>query len=199
MDVEVERPAEPLDRGYAAGPRIVHSHEPGLPPLPGDDRAGESENLTPRAPGPRGRIPGTARPAPAPPWSPAASRVELEVLQDSPGHLVVYPKENHTPATFTILNFPVDDIEKAVKELSARGVRFGPRCGTDSRRPRGAWRRRRRGRGPSRSRSRPSRATPRSRASRGRDSLAVSLGRDSQHGMAAFDPERAWAFVNALR
>ena len=38
--------------------------------------------------------------------------------------ILVYPKENHTPATFTILNFPVEDIEKAVDELAARGVRF---------------------------------------------------------------------------
>jgi len=37
---------------------------------------------------------------------------------------VIYPKEDHTPATFTILNFPVDDVDKAVEELAARGVRF---------------------------------------------------------------------------
>jgi catechol 2,3-dioxygenase-like lactoylglutathione lyase family enzyme len=38
--------------------------------------------------------------------------------------ILVYPKDDHTPATFTILNFPVDDIDKAVDELTARGVRF---------------------------------------------------------------------------
>jgi catechol 2,3-dioxygenase-like lactoylglutathione lyase family enzyme len=37
---------------------------------------------------------------------------------------LIYPKEDHTPATFTILNFPVDDIDKAVDELGARGVQF---------------------------------------------------------------------------
>jgi catechol 2,3-dioxygenase-like lactoylglutathione lyase family enzyme len=37
---------------------------------------------------------------------------------------LVYPKPDHTPATYTILNFPVDDIESAVDELGARGVRF---------------------------------------------------------------------------
>ena len=37
---------------------------------------------------------------------------------------LVYPKPDHTPATYTILNFPVDDIGKAVDELAARGVRF---------------------------------------------------------------------------
>ena len=37
---------------------------------------------------------------------------------------LVYPKPDHSPADYTILNFPVDDIDKAVDELSARGVRF---------------------------------------------------------------------------
>jgi len=38
--------------------------------------------------------------------------------------VLVYPKPNHTPATFTILNFPVPDVESAVDQLRARGVRF---------------------------------------------------------------------------
>ncbi|MEU8246104.1 VOC family protein [Nonomuraea sp. NPDC048916] len=38
--------------------------------------------------------------------------------------ILVYPKPDHAPATYTILNFPVDDIEKAVDELVRRGVRF---------------------------------------------------------------------------
>jgi catechol 2,3-dioxygenase-like lactoylglutathione lyase family enzyme len=38
--------------------------------------------------------------------------------------VLVYPKADHVPATFTILNFPVDDIGRAVDELSGRGVRF---------------------------------------------------------------------------
>jgi catechol 2,3-dioxygenase-like lactoylglutathione lyase family enzyme len=37
---------------------------------------------------------------------------------------LVYPKPDHTPATYTILNFPVDDVEKAVDELASRGVEF---------------------------------------------------------------------------
>ena len=37
---------------------------------------------------------------------------------------LVYLKPDYTPATYTILNFPVDDIDKAVDELAARGVRF---------------------------------------------------------------------------
>ena len=36
----------------------------------------------------------------------------------------VYPKPDFAPATYTILNFPVSDIEQAVDDLSARGVRF---------------------------------------------------------------------------
>lgn len=38
--------------------------------------------------------------------------------------VLVYPKPDHTPATFTVLNFPVDDIDAAVGELTARGVVF---------------------------------------------------------------------------
>ena len=39
-------------------------------------------------------------------------------------NILIYPKENHTPATFTILNFPVGNIEQAVDELASRGVQF---------------------------------------------------------------------------
>ena len=38
--------------------------------------------------------------------------------------VLVYPKANHSPATFTILNFPVNDVDVAVDELTKRGVRF---------------------------------------------------------------------------
>jgi catechol 2,3-dioxygenase-like lactoylglutathione lyase family enzyme len=37
---------------------------------------------------------------------------------------LVYPKPDHAPATYTILNFPVDDIDAAVDELGERGVSF---------------------------------------------------------------------------
>jgi predicted enzyme related to lactoylglutathione lyase len=40
------------------------------------------------------------------------------------GYVLVYAKADHTPATFTVLNFPVPDVEKAVDDLVARGVRF---------------------------------------------------------------------------
>ena len=36
----------------------------------------------------------------------------------------MYPKPDHEPATFTVLNFPVDDIEKTVDELMSKGVVF---------------------------------------------------------------------------
>ncbi len=36
----------------------------------------------------------------------------------------IYPKENHSPATFTVLNFPVDDVDAAVEQLTAAGVTF---------------------------------------------------------------------------
>ena len=38
--------------------------------------------------------------------------------------ILVYQKPNHIPATFTVLNFPVDHIDSAVNELSERGVTF---------------------------------------------------------------------------
>jgi predicted enzyme related to lactoylglutathione lyase len=36
----------------------------------------------------------------------------------------VYSKPDHVPATYTILNFPVDDIDRAVDQLTAAGVKF---------------------------------------------------------------------------
>jgi catechol 2,3-dioxygenase-like lactoylglutathione lyase family enzyme len=44
---------------------------------------------------------------------------------------LVYPKPDHTPAEFTILNFPVDDVEQAVDELTERGVEFERYEGTE--------------------------------------------------------------------
>lgn len=38
--------------------------------------------------------------------------------------VLVYPKDDHEPATFTVLNFPVPDVDTAVDELAAAGVRF---------------------------------------------------------------------------
>ncbi len=44
---------------------------------------------------------------------------------------LLYPKPDHTPASFTVLNFPVDNVETVVDELSARGVRFERYEGTE--------------------------------------------------------------------
>ena len=52
---------------------------------------------------------------------------------------LVYPKADHVAATYTILNFPVDDIEAAVDELVGRGVEFEHYPGIDD--PRGINRR----------------------------------------------------------
>ena len=38
--------------------------------------------------------------------------------------ILVYPKENHESSTYTILNFPVDDIDAAVADLNEKGVKF---------------------------------------------------------------------------
>jgi predicted enzyme related to lactoylglutathione lyase len=38
--------------------------------------------------------------------------------------VLIYPKPNHTPASFTVLNFPVENVDDAVDALSQRGVRF---------------------------------------------------------------------------
>jgi catechol 2,3-dioxygenase-like lactoylglutathione lyase family enzyme len=48
----------------------------------------------------------------------------VELHLGSGASVLIYPKPNHTPATFTILNFPVDNVDKAVDELTKRGVRF---------------------------------------------------------------------------
>jgi catechol 2,3-dioxygenase-like lactoylglutathione lyase family enzyme len=55
--------------------------------------------------------------------------------------VLIYPKPNHAAASFTILNFPVDSVDRAVDDLAKRGVRFEiynePNLKTD---PRGVFR-----------------------------------------------------------
>lgn len=46
----------------------------------------------------------------------------IELVLGADARVLVYPKPNHTPASFTILNFPVPDIESAVDDLRAKGV-----------------------------------------------------------------------------
>ncbi len=46
-------------------------------------------------------------------------------LRLADGHdVLVYPKPDHIPAAYTVLNFAIDDIDRAVDELTGRGVRF---------------------------------------------------------------------------
>jgi catechol 2,3-dioxygenase-like lactoylglutathione lyase family enzyme len=48
--------------------------------------------------------------------------LELHVTGGTP--VLVYPKPDHEPAVFTVLNFPVDDVDAAVDELTRAGVRL---------------------------------------------------------------------------
>jgi len=52
------------------------------------------------------------------------------------GSVLIYPKDDHEPAEYTCLNFPVADVDAAVDELVAKGVTFehyGPEAGQDER------------------------------------------------------------------
>ena len=51
-------------------------------------------------------------------------KMALQFSLPGAGKMFVYPKEDHKPAEFTILNFVVDDIEAAVDELSKAGITF---------------------------------------------------------------------------
>lgn len=51
--------------------------------------------------------------------------IGLELKIAGGGSVFIYPKgEAHKPADFTVLNFPVADIDKAVDELTSRGIKF---------------------------------------------------------------------------
>ena len=52
----------------------------------------------------------------------ASGALQLKIAGGNP--IYVYPKADHVPATYTILNFPVDDIDKAVDDLTAKGIKF---------------------------------------------------------------------------
>ena len=63
-----------------------------------------------------------------------ANILGLEVTEEEMGILtlhieggykvIIYPKPNHVPASFTVLNFPTEELEKTVDELTAKGVVF---------------------------------------------------------------------------
>jgi catechol 2,3-dioxygenase-like lactoylglutathione lyase family enzyme len=56
----------------------------------------------------------------------------LELALGGGTTVFVYPKPNHEPATFTVLNFPVTNIDQVVDDLSAAGVRFERYDGIES-------------------------------------------------------------------
>ena len=64
------------------------------------------------------------------------SKEGLELKLAGGVDVFIYPKPDHKPATFTILNFIVDDVERTVDDLTKRGIRFeiynGPHIKTDA-------------------------------------------------------------------
>lgn len=48
----------------------------------------------------------------------------LELHLEGRSPVLLYGKKDHVPATFTVLNFPVEDVEKTVDDLTSHGVRF---------------------------------------------------------------------------
>ena len=62
------------------------------------------------------------------------STLDIKISEEEEGTLslnfaggskaLIYPKPDHSPATFTVLNFPVNDIEEAVNKLTEKGIRF---------------------------------------------------------------------------
>ena len=62
--------------------------------------------------------------------------------------IFLYPKANHTPASFTVLNFPVDDVDQAVEQLAKRGVQFESYDGEIKTDEKGIFRGASRGQGP---------------------------------------------------
>lgn len=56
----------------------------------------------------------------------------LTIHLGSGAQVLAYPKADHVPADFTILNFPVSDIDAAVTELTSRGVKMERFPGIDA-------------------------------------------------------------------
>ena len=62
------------------------------------------------------------------------STLDIKISEEEEGTLslnfaggskaLIYPKPDHSPATFTVLNFPVNDIEEAVNKLTEKGIKF---------------------------------------------------------------------------
>lgn len=54
--------------------------------------------------------------------SKSSEGLEIKIAKSNP--IFIYPKPNHTPASFTVLNFSVKDIEQAVDDLASKGISF---------------------------------------------------------------------------
>ena len=74
----------------------------------------------------------------------------IELVIESGNHVIIYSKTNHVPATFTILNFPVTNIDEAVDGLIKKGITFEQYdgsiktdekgiCGSGGKGPKIAW------------------------------------------------------------
>jgi catechol 2,3-dioxygenase-like lactoylglutathione lyase family enzyme len=62
------------------------------------------------------------------------SHDQLEIHLPTGARILIYPKPDHVPATYTILNFPVDSVERAVDNLKQAGVTMEAYAGlTDER------------------------------------------------------------------
>lgn len=55
----------------------------------------------------------------------------LSLMLDDQTEVLVYPKKDHTPASFTVLNIPAENVEEAVKKYSEKGVSFEHYDGSD--------------------------------------------------------------------
>lgn len=72
----------------------------------------------------------------------------LQFTFPNSGSVFVYPKDDHKAATFTVLNFLVDDIEKAVADLTGRGITFESYTGEMKTDEKGIFRGKESGHGP---------------------------------------------------
>ena len=72
----------------------------------------------------------------------------LKLNFDEGNAVFLYPKDDHKAATFTVLNFNVDDIEKGVEELKSRGIKFESYTGDMQTDEKGIFRGKENGNGP---------------------------------------------------
>ena len=119
----------------------------------------------------------------------------LDLKLGASKHVLIYDKPDFTPATYTVLNFPVPDVDAAVDELTRNGVqmaRFDGRSGRQGHRPA-----RRRGRSDDSLVPRPGRQHP-GCPRRSRDVALALLGRASVSGGPEIHARLAWRLTPRL-